>query len=152
MKQQHIHASATTTAPPEVVWDLVADVATWTTWAPFQAAELERPGPVDPGGVGAIRRFQKGRARTREEVTDVVPGEVLSYRLLDGLPLDDYTAAVRLERTGTGTTIHWSAEFRARIPGTGWLFRRGMQRLYEDFAGRLGVAAATAERREAVPA
>ena len=145
MKTQHIRATASSPAPPEAVWALAGTVATWTTWAPFQVAELERSARPDPDGIGAIRRFRKGRAETREEITEYRPGQVLAYRLLSGLPLTDYRARLELTPEDGGTRIDWSADFGAWFPGTGWLFRWGMTRLYRDFAHRLATAAAVEE-------
>ena len=50
-----------------------------------------------PNGVGAIRRFERGRFTTRERVTEFAPDRRLSYRLLSGLPLRDYEAHIDLE-------------------------------------------------------
>lgn len=142
MKRHTATGHATSTATPASLWALIEDVATWTSWAPFDAAVLEQPGADIPNGVGAIRRFERGRFTTRERVTEFVPDRRLSYRLLSGLPLRDYEAHIDLERRGDLTDITWSASFGARIPGTGGTFRRGMQRLYTDYAQRLATAAA----------
>ena len=144
MKRHIAVGRATTPATPGALWALIEDVTTWTTWAPFEAAVLEEAGDDTPNGVGAIRRFERGRFTTRERVTEFLPERRLSYRLLSGLPLRDYEAHIDLERQGDLTFITWSASFRARIPGTGGLFRRGMQNLYTDFAQRLGRAAVAA--------
>lgn len=144
MKRQTATGHAMTTATPAALWALIADVTTWTRWAPFDAAVLEKPGDEETGGMGAIRRFQRGRFTTRELVTEFVPGRRLGYRLLSGLPLQDYNARIDLHREQQHTHITWSASFEARIPGTGGAFRRGMQGLYSDYAERLASAAAPA--------
>src|SRR5690606_14305266 len=41
-KLQEISARATSSAPPEAVWRLLADVNTWSEWADFDHAEVER--------------------------------------------------------------------------------------------------------------
>ncbi|WP_421118116.1 SRPBCC family protein [Aquihabitans daechungensis] len=142
MKKQHLSVHVESNAPPEAVWALASDITTWTTWAPFDRAELERPGSHEPDGVGAIRVFHRGRYVTREEVTEFEPGRRLAYRLLSGFPLDDYTASITLTPTTTGTDIHWESTFRARRFGTGWIYRKGMTRLYREFARLLGVFSA----------
>ena len=144
MKRQTATGHAMTTAPPAALWTLIEDVTTWTTWAPFDAAVLEEPGDEDPNGVGAIRRFQRGRFTTRELVTEFVPERRLGYRLLSGLPLRNYNARIDLHQEQERTHITWSASFEPRIPGTGRVFRRGMQKLYTDYAERLASAAASA--------
>lgn len=143
MKRQTATGHAISSATPEALWALVEDVTTWTTWAPFDAATLEEPGEEDWNGVGAIRRFQRGRYTTRELVTEFLPGRRLAYQLLSGLPLRDYEAHIDLRREGDRTHITWSASFRARIPGTGGAFRRGMQKIYAEYAELLAGAAAS---------
>jgi hypothetical protein len=147
MTRQTATGHASTTATPASVWALLEDVTTWTTWAPFETAVLELPGEKEPHGVGAIRRFQRGRFTTREQVTEFVPDRRLSYRLLSGLPLRDYEADIDLRRQQDRTHITWSASFAARIPGTGRVFRRGMQKLYTDYAQRLAGAAVESSAR-----
>jgi len=140
MKPQHLSVHARSSAPPDVIWPLLSDVSTWTTWAPFEQAFLEQPGADDPNGVGAVRQFHRGRYVTREEITEFVPGRRLTYHLLSGLPLDSYSATVELVPSDDGTDIVWSSTFVARIPGTGAIFRRGMERLYRQFAELLAAA------------
>ena len=70
---QAIHATARSAAPPERVWALLADVDTWPLWAALDSAELEHPGHPDAHGVGAVRRFRRGRYTTRERVTVFEP-------------------------------------------------------------------------------
>ena len=42
-----------------------------------------------------------------------------------GLALRDYKAVVTLTPSpGGGTTINWRSTFRAKVPGTGWIYRR----------------------------
>lgn len=142
-RHQTIDVRVTTTAPPERVFALLADVSTWSTWAAFDEAVLERPGRPEPDGVGAIRRFRTGRTRSLEEVVAFEPPRRLSYELRSGLPLDGYHADVDLASLPDGgTEIHWHSSFRPRWPLTGWLYRRVLQRFIADTAARLGVAAA----------
>jgi hypothetical protein len=62
--------------------------------------------------------------------------------MLAGLPLRDYQARVGLTEDGDGTEIHWHVEFDPKLPGTGALFRRGLQDVIADVAERAAKAAA----------
>ena len=141
MKRQTATAFVVTPATPEAIWSLVADLSTWTTWAPFETATLEREGHPDPNGVGAIRRFHRGRFTTREEVIEYVDNRRLTYRLLSGLPLRDYEATIDIRPRDRQTQITWSSTFSSRIPGMGGAFRRGMQKIYAEYANALARAA-----------
>jgi hypothetical protein len=62
--------------------------------------------------------------------------------MLAGLPLRDYQARVGLTEDGDITEIHWHVEFDPKLPGTGALFRRGLQDVIADVAERAAKAAA----------
>ncbi len=131
-----LDAEARSSAPPERIWALLADVTTWPQWADFDEAKVE-----SGAGVGEVRAFRRGRTRTRERVTDFDPSRRLGYDFLSGLPIRDYHADVTLTSDGDGTRIRWHSTFRARLPGTGRLIRRTLQRFVADTAERLARAA-----------
>ena len=80
---------------------------------------------------------------TYEEVTVFEPPSVLGYRLVSGLPLRDYEARISLSADGEQTAIHWRSEFSPKIPATGGLIRRELDKVIADAAER---AAREAER------
>jgi uncharacterized protein YndB with AHSA1/START domain len=131
-----LDAQATSAAPPDKVWALLADVRSWPDWADFDAAEVE-----SGEGLGEVRRFRRGRRETRERVTVFEPPRTLGYDFLSGLPIRDYHADVTLTQSDTGTHIRWHSTFEATIPGTGRLVRRSLQRFVADTAERLARAA-----------
>lgn len=131
-----LDAEARSSAPPERIWALLADVTTWPQWADFDEAKVE-----SGAGVGEVRAFRRGRTRTRERVTDFDPPRRLGYDFLSGLPIRDYHADVTLTPDGDGTHIRWHSTFRARVPGTGRLIRHTLQRFVADTAERLARAA-----------
>ena len=117
-----IDVEASSSAAPERVWALLADVGSWPTWAPFDEAQVE-----SGQGVGEIRRFRSGRVTSRERVVALEPPRRFAYEFLSGLPIRDYQAEVTLAPTAeAGTAIRWRSSFRAKIPGTGWVLRRNL--------------------------
>jgi Polyketide cyclase / dehydrase and lipid transport len=149
MAQQVIDRTATTTADPSAVYALLADGSTWPQWSPLGSFELLEPGDGRPEGLGAVRLFTTGRHTSRERVVERRPDEVFSYVLEAGLPLRDYRAVVTLTPTDAGTSIRWRSTFRAKVPGTGWIYRRQLG----DFIGRVveGLATAAARARLTEP-
>jgi hypothetical protein len=145
---QVVHVVGTSPAGPEQVFQVLADAERWTEWTPFSRAELEQraPGP-DPNGVGALRRFQKGRTTSRERVVAYEPGRRLAYELVTGLPLRDYHSEVALTPAGSGTEITWHSTFRPKVPGTGWIYRLALQKFIGDLVPNLAARAATLEAR-----
>lgn len=139
---QRIDVHATSPASPEAVWALLADATTWPSWSSFDDAEIERPGDDEPQGIGTLRRFRRGRVKTRERIVAFEPPVHVAYTLLSGLPLRDYRGDVTLTPTGTGgTDIHWQSEYRLKIPGTGPSVRRKLGAFIQETADALAAAA-----------
>jgi hypothetical protein len=148
MFEQTISKRAWTAASASEVYALLRDGATWPVWSPLESFRLEQEGPEGGESLGAIRVFTTGRARSREEIVVLDADRRFGYALLSGLPLKGYRALVDLEPRDGGTEIHWHSTFRAKLPGTGGLFRRFLG----GFIGKCvdGLAAyATADHAEA---
>ncbi len=149
-RRREIDVRAHAAAPPSVVFALLADGASWPSWSPIEAFELERPGDPAPEGPGAIRRFTRGRTLGRDELLEVTPDRRLRYASLSGLPVRDYTASVELTpAAGGGTGIRWRASFEAQRPGTGWVLEKGIARFLGQCASGLAERAGS---RSAAPA
>jgi hypothetical protein len=142
-----IHTTARSSALPQTVWALLADVETWVQWAAFDAAELEQPGSPDPHGLDAIRRFRRGRHTTRERVTAFEPARRLGYVLLSGIPIRDYRADVTLDPENGGTLITWRSSLCGKFPIPASLVQRRLRAFVADTAERLARAAEEAEPR-----
>ncbi len=113
-----VHFTRHVAAPPETVWEILADHRGMPGWTALRSAELEREGDPAPNGVGAIRKLKPPAGPAlREEVTRFEPGERLDYRLLSGAPVRDYEAKVILTPAGGDTHLDWSVTFQPRLPG-----------------------------------
>ena len=133
-------------APPDRVYDLLADATAWPRWASPTIAEgsWERVGDPPPAGVGAIRRVGRRPVFGREEILVADRPTHHAYRLVGGPnPVRHYRADVRFEPEGTGTRITWRGEFDPLVPGTGALLARvyrsfiaGLARKLAEYAAR----------------
>jgi len=139
--QQVIEHELTAKAPPATVFALLADGSTWPSWSPLGSFELVRAGDGDPEGVGAVRIFRTGRVQSRERVVVAKPNERFTYELISGLAVRDYLATVRLQESGDRTVITWRSTFRAKVPGTGWIYRRQLSRFIGLTVNGLAAAA-----------
>ncbi|WP_290058235.1 SRPBCC family protein [Amycolatopsis solani] len=140
---QRISVRGRTSAPPNAVYALLRDGASWPEWSPLGSFELVREGEGEPEGLGAVRLFRTGGVKSYEKIVALEPGRRFGYALEHGLPLRDYVAHVDLSPRDGGTEIHWHSTFTAKIPGTGPLYRRFLARFIERVVAGL-VEAATA--------
>ena len=121
MGRQHIEHHATTSADPATVYALLRDGASWPSWSPIDAFELERHGESEPEGVGAVRVLRSGRVTGRDTIVELVPDRRLSYTHTSSLPVRDYRGDIDLTPVAGGTEIHWATSFEPKYPGTGGL-------------------------------
>ncbi len=147
MSKQHIDIHVQSEATPAAVYALLIDGASWPSCSPLGTFELERTAPDGGEGVGAIRIFRTGRVTSREEIVERIPDRRLSYVLLSGLPLRDYRADVDLVAVDDGTDIRWHASFSGKLPGTGWFYRRVLERFLRQLATGLAARAAAVSNR-----
>ena len=124
---QRVHFEADTVASLDALWDTLQDYEAWSTWGPWQRAELERPGRDSLAGVGSIRALTIGRRVLREETTAFVPKREMRYRVLEGIPVRDYEGVVLLEPRGSGVHVTWKSSFYGKPAIVAPLVRRSLR-------------------------
>ena len=152
MRTASYQVSAQSSAPPERVWELLADADTWPQWAGpmVMRSRWEREGDPPPGGVGAVRRLGMPGASSREEIVAYEPPRHLGYIWKTRI-VGDYRADVRLDSVstgtgGAGTRIVWSGSFTPTKLGPAPVMLRFFTMTVGGFARRL---AAYAEKEQA---
>ena len=143
MTEYSFATEATSTAPPDVVFGVLADATGWRNWAGWFIRESfwEREGTPPPGGVGAIKRLGGKPIYSREETVDYDPPKHYAYRILSGQPVKSYRADVDLTPTDVGTHIRWSFRFEPKVAGTGAFMRFYLGRIVAGLARRLAAYA-----------
>lgn len=115
MTSSHYDVTATTIAPPAVVWRLLLDARTWPQWTPIDELVVERSTNLGPDNgstqVGSIRAFRVGEGVTGERVTELVEEQRFSYEDAFIDAMRDYQASIELTPTPTGTSIHWHGTY-----------------------------------------
>ncbi len=81
-------------------------------------------------GVGSVRQLKVGPLPPFEEtVTEVVPNELIRYRITKGSPLRDHSGDMRFTANPDGTThLHWEISFRGAVPGVAFVVAKGLER------------------------
>lgn len=110
-----IRTSLDVAAAPEVVHDLLTDIAAWATWSPHVASVSPDHGRVAPGDVVATRAFFAPVA-TPMHVDAVEPGRGLTWHTTALGHTLRYENRVEPGATGLGTA---RLVFTARIEGPG---------------------------------
>ena len=133
-------------APPDVVFEVLADATHWKDWAgsTVGVSEWDREGVPAPGGVGAVRKLGRWPFFTREQITEYDPPRHLGYTILSGFPVRGYHADIDLFPETTGTNIRWAGAFEPKVPGTGSALEAVLERIVLGYARG---AAQEAERR-----
>ena len=139
MAQLRVEADGVAQAPPEVVWELVANADRYSEWGPWSASGYENLGAQAPDGAGVIRWMRYGRTTTVEKVLESERARRLVYTVVRGIPVRNYRAEVTLSPVGEGTHIRWTASWDRTLPGR--VVHRTLRGLYPDIVGRLIAAA-----------
>ena len=109
----------TVAAPQSIVFEVLTDHRGYSAISPIRSSTLEREGDPAPNGVGAIRVLKTLGPAIREEITEYLPGERFSYRLLSGAPLRDHAVTVVLTERTDGTNVAYRIDTTPTIPVIG---------------------------------
>jgi len=136
-----IHVTRTIPAPPEPIFDLLADHANYDQFRAVSASELVREGEPPPNGVGALRRVRVQILRFEEEITAYERPTRLEYLIVKlNVPFEHQGGSITLTPDGDATRVDWRSSFRVPTPVVGgpqeivWqpLLERGFRRVLED--------------------
>ncbi|RDH79621.1 SRPBCC family protein [Mycolicibacterium moriokaense] len=100
-----VSRSRTIAAPPQAIWDVLADFGSLSSWAEdVDHSSILRHGPDGP--LATSRRVQIGRNTIVEQIIDFDPPVTLAYRI-SGLPTRVHTAVNRwtLSPQSAATTV-----------------------------------------------
>ena len=108
-------------APPEAVFEIVADHARYDRFDGIRRSELVESGDPDPNGLGAVRWVWLGPFRFEEEITAFEPSRRLDYLIRDvrALPFRHDGGSIRLAPDGAGTHAVWTSSFEVPLPLVG---------------------------------
>ena len=118
------------TQPPERVFAYLAE---HENLEPLFGAKIKRLSDGDDGtrnGPGSSRQMRLGPLPPFvETTTEVVPGELIRYRITKGSPLRDHEGVMRFSSDGNGgTRLHYEITFGAVVPGLDRVVAAGLKR------------------------
>jgi uncharacterized protein YndB with AHSA1/START domain len=115
-------------ADPERVFEVLSDHEGMVRWSGAREVVLRHPGDPPPNGLGAARVIRGSGVAFEEEIVGYDPPRRMEYRVVAGLPIREHHGEILVEPEGEGSCVVWKVRFRTLIPGTGWLFRRLIER------------------------
>lgn len=121
-------------APPEAIFEIVADHGRYDRFDGVRRSELVKPGDPAPNGLGAVRWVWLGPFRFEEEITAFEPPNRLDYLIRDvsTLPFRHEGGSIRLSPGDAGTDAVWTSSFEIPVPVAGgamdWVFARRLER------------------------
>ena len=93
-------------------------------------------------GVGSVRSLKVGPLAPFEEtVTEVIPNELIRYRITKGSPLRNHSGEMRLITIPTGCHLHYEIRFGAVVPGLAAIIAAGLKRNVESGIDRIATSA-----------
>jgi hypothetical protein len=128
-------------APPEPIFDLLADHANYGRFRGIDGSKLLREGDPPPNGVGAMRRVKVRPLSFDEEITFFERPSALDYLIVRlNVPFDQRGASIRLTPADGGTRVDWRSSYSVPTPLIGGLqerlweiaLARGFRRVLED--------------------
>jgi uncharacterized protein YndB with AHSA1/START domain len=125
---RRIELMAEIAAPPERVFEVLADHEGMVRWSGAREVVLRHPGDPAPNGVGAVRVVRAFGAAVEEEIVAFDPPKRMEYRIVAGAPVRDYHGEIQVEPLGSGSRVVWRVRFLPKVPGTGWLLERVFRR------------------------
>lgn len=107
-------------APPEKIFDLLADHANYKQFPGVKDSKLLTPGKRERNGIGAVRQVDVGAARFVEIITRYKRPTRLDYRIVKSFPpVKHEGGSITLESTPEGTAVTWTSTIRLKIPLVG---------------------------------
>ena len=126
---QRVHIVQDFPKPVEEVFDHLAEQE---NLEPLFGAKIKRLSDGSDGtrnGAGASRELKVGPLPGFVETnTEVIPNELIRYRITKGGVLKNHEGVMRFSRQGTGSRLEYTIDFDSKVPGLGPLIKRGLER------------------------
>lgn len=102
-------------APRAVLYDIFADRENNGDFLPVQT-RLKTAGTTERQGVGAVHFLGFGHVGVSEQITALVPGERIEYKIVAGAPVKSHTGTITFADSGKGTRIIYTMDSTPKLP------------------------------------
>ncbi|WP_328411894.1 SRPBCC family protein [Nocardia sp. NBC_00403] len=119
-------------APREIVYRLFAERESISPYLPVQV-KLIKPGLTEREGVGAQHLIGVGPLGVTEEITKLVPGERMEYKIVKGAPVKRHVGVVTFTDAVDGTLVSYTMESEPSLPVPSKILEFGLRNLISQF-------------------
>ncbi|QBS44335.1 SRPBCC family protein [Nocardia sp. CS682] len=119
-------------APRDVVYRLFADRESISPYLPIKV-KLTKPGLTEREGVGAQHLLGVGPLGVTEEITKLVPGERMEYKIVKGAPVKRHVGVVTFADADNGTRVSYTMESEPSLPVPAKVLEFGLKNLITQF-------------------
>jgi Polyketide cyclase / dehydrase and lipid transport len=124
-----VHVTQDFPQPLEELYDYLAEQE---NLEPLFGAKVKRLSDGTDGtrnGVGASRELRVGPTPGFVETNvEVIPNELIRYRITKGGVLKNHEGVMRFSRNGAGSHLDYTIEFDGKVPGLGAIVQRVLTR------------------------
>ncbi|WP_167474136.1 MULTISPECIES: SRPBCC family protein [Nocardia] len=103
-------------APRDVVYKLFTERESMSPYLPVIQVTKIRPGINAGDEVGAQHVFGLGSVGITEEITNLVPGERMEYKIVKGVPVKRHVGVVTFADADNGTLVTYTMESEPKLP------------------------------------
>ncbi|WP_330231782.1 SRPBCC family protein [Nocardia sp. NBC_00508] len=118
-------------APREVVYRLFADRESLNAHLLPVQIKLTKPGLTEREGVGAQHLVGIGPVGVTEEITELVPGERMEYKVVKGAPVKRHVGIVTFADADNGTLVSYTMESDPKLPVPSKVVEFGLKNLID---------------------
>jgi hypothetical protein len=145
-----VEATARSEASAATVYEVAKDSRRYPEWSMIGSFEHVCSGATERFGVGSRRIYRTWPLRLLEEVTELIPGQRVSYVVVRGMPFRNYRSTIDITPLDSaGSEIRWHSTFDTYLPGSEGGLRAFMQYVLDRTAPALAREAERVELRSA---
>ncbi len=119
-------------APRSVLYEIFADRENNGDFLPV-STRLKTPGTTERQGVGAVHFLGLGPVGVSEQITNLVPGERIEYKIVAGAPVKSHTGTITFADAGKGTRIVYTMDSTPKVPMPAKVLQLGLRGLITAF-------------------
>ena len=116
---------------PQPVDELFAYLSEQENLEPLFGAKIKRLSDGTDGtrnGAGASRELKVGPTKFVETNVEVIPNQLVRYRITRGGILKNHEGVMRFSSNGTGSRLDYTIDFDGKVPGIAPLVKAMLQR------------------------